>query len=168
MTPSSRTARIIGIRHWIKQSLSRRPCHNVVVHTSLAVTAATDTFNADYYLAIVTILPVLLIAVEVLTNFNKSIPIQIVQKWPLPVQFGVVFFYLFSPIIAAAGVIAGVLALMFRDTNAAYQWTTFACLVSVLGFLTISSTTYLLAFDTAQTAAERGGPKKPDPPDSSG
>ena len=166
MTPSLRTPGYVGIRPWIKQPSSRQPCHNVVVHTSLAVTAATDTFNADYYLAIVTILPILMVAVEVLTNFNKSIPVQIVEKWPLPFQFGLVFFYLFSPIIAAAGVIVGVLALMFRDTNAAYQWSTFGCLGGVLGFIALSSTTYLLVFDTAQTAAERKDQKTPDPPDS--
>jgi phosphatidylglycerophosphate synthase len=125
------------------------------VPTTLAAASAAHSFNADYYVAIVTVLPVLMIAVEVLTNFNKSVPVQTVKKWPLFFQFWLVFFYLFSPIIAAAGVVVGVLALMYRDTGAAYRWTAFSCLVSVLGFLAISSTVYLLAFDTAQTRREK-------------
>jgi formate-dependent nitrite reductase membrane component NrfD len=125
------------------------------VHTILAAAKAGETFNGDYYIAIVTILPILMVAVEVLTNFNRSIPIQIVKKWPLPFQIALTFFYLFSPIIAAVGVIIGVLALMHKDTSAIYRWITFACLVSVLGFLALSSTVYLLIFDTAQTARER-------------
>jgi hypothetical protein len=147
---------------------SRHPCHNGVVHAILAAAKATETFNGDYYLAIVTVLPILMVAVEVLTNFNKSIPVQLVKKWPLPFQFGLTFFYLFSPIIAAAGIIIGVLALIYRDTNAVFQWLTFSCLVGVLGFLALSSTVYLLVFDTAQTARERAETETKSPPDPDG
>ena len=138
------------------------------MHTIPAAAKAAETFNGDYYLAIVTILPILMVAVEVLTNFNRSIPVQLVQKWPLPFQFGLTFFYLFSPIIAAAGVIIGVLALIYRDTSAIYQWLTFSCLVGVLGFLALSSTVYLLVFDTAQTARERGEAETKNGPDPDG
>jgi hypothetical protein len=133
----------------------RQSCHNVAVHTVLANAELTETFNADYYLAVVTVLPILMVSVELFTNLNKTVSIERTERWPVLIRLLLVFFYLFSPVISAVGVIVGVLALLYRAESSVYQWTVFACMVSVLIFLALSMTAYLLAFDTAQTAQER-------------
>jgi hypothetical protein len=69
------------------------------------------------------------------------------RDWPSIFYLLVSFFYLYSPSIAAVGIVVGVWALMFQDTNAAYQWITFACFISVLAFLAIAAPVYLLASD---------------------
>jgi hypothetical protein len=96
-----------------------------------------------------------MVSVELFTNLNKTISVQRTERWPVLARLLLVFFYLFSPVISAAGVIVGVLALLYRTESPVYQWTVFACMVSVLIFLALSMTAYLLAFDTAQTAEER-------------
>lgn len=111
---------------------------------------ATETFNSDYYIAIVTILPILMVAIEVLTSFNKSIPADRSAEWPFVLYYTVYFLYLSSPLIAASGVIVGVVALMNRNTGGIYQWITFASLVSVLAFLAISSSIYLYNYNIAE------------------
>jgi hypothetical protein len=126
------------------------------MYTMLATTKTTETFNADYYIAIVTVLPILMLAIEVFTNFEKlTSGTRPPSPWMLPLWYVLAFFYFFSPIIAAVGVILGVLALIYRDTNAVFQWITFSCLAGVLGFLAIASTTYLIAVDYSQYKRER-------------
>jgi hypothetical protein len=117
------------------------------MHTMLAAVEVPDRFNADYYIAVVTILPILMLAVEALIHFADSFPPEAEDKWPRPLFYLISFFYLFTPVIAALGVVLGILALMFRDANGIYQWSTFSCLVGVLAFLAIASTVYLSAFD---------------------
>jgi hypothetical protein len=138
------------------------------MYVMLAANKATETFNADYYLAIVTILPILMVAVEVLTNFNKSIPIESSSKWPYPLILALALFYLLSPIIAAAGVIVGVLALMYRDSGAIDQWITFSCLIIVIAFLAISSSYYLFAFNNADVERQIKEGKAKNTSDSGG
>lgn len=129
-------------------------CHTIAMDIALSANKAVEAFNADYYLAIVTILPILMIALEVLTNFNKSVPVEITESWPSPLYYLIYSFYLFSPAIAACGVIVGVLALMYREPNAIEQWTAFACLISVLVFLATSSSIYLFAFNKTEVQLE--------------
>ena len=116
----------------------------------LAAAKMTESFNSDYYVAIVTILPILMIALEVLTKFDESIPNKVATtEWSLP-RFGLVsFYYNFSPIMAAVAVVMGILALILHDKSALYQWITFAIFVGVLAFLAYASTVYLRAFDAA-------------------
>jgi hypothetical protein len=127
-------------------------CHTLVMHTTLAITELPEKFNGDYYLAIVTILPILLLATDVLVNFAKSIPSDVQRNWPHPFYALVSFFYLFSPAIAAIGVAVGVIALMQQSTSAVYRWITFTCLIAVLVFLTIASIIYLGDSDPAKDA----------------
>jgi hypothetical protein len=125
------------------------------MYAMLATTKTTETFNAEYYIAIVTVLPILMLAIEVLTNFEKLISgTRPSSPRMLPLWLVLAFFYVFSPIIAAAGVILGALALIYRDTNAAFQWITFSCLAGVLGFLAIASTIYLIAVDYSRYKRE--------------
>ncbi len=122
------------------------------MHTMLAVAKTPEEFNVDYYLAIVTILPILMVATDVLANFAKSISSATQRNWKHSFYALVSLFYLGSPIIAAIGVATGVLALMYKDENAVYQWTTFICFISVLIFLAIASVVYLAASDPAKDA----------------
>lgn len=117
------------------------------MYTMLAAAKVRKEFNADYYIAIVTILPILVLAIQVLANFAKSIPLQVERNWSRPLFYLVSFFYNFTPILSALGTVLGILALMFRSTNAIYQWATFILLVGVLGFVAIASYVYLRAFD---------------------
>jgi hypothetical protein len=127
-------------------------CHTNVVYAALAGAKAPEAFNADYYVAIVTILPVLMVATYILANFAGSVSSKTQEGWPDALYILVSFFYLYSPVIAAIGTVTGVLALMYRDTNAAFQWITFACFISVLGFLATASVVYLAASDPAKDA----------------
>lgn len=138
------------------------------MYMMLATTKATETFNADYYIAIITILPIMMVAIEVLANFNKSIPTDKAAKLPLPVLLSLTIFYLLSPIIACVGIILGVLALIYKNNDAVYQWITFSCLVGVLGFLAISSTVYLAVSDLVEDRRERKEAKTNDTSDSRG
>jgi hypothetical protein len=119
----------------------------------LAVAKTTSkSFYADYYLAIVTILPILMLATNVLANFASHVSSETQRSWPSLFYLLVSFFYLYTPPIAAVGTGVGVWALMFQDTNAAYQWITFACFISVLAFLAIAAPVYLLASDPTKGA----------------
>jgi hypothetical protein len=119
---------------------------------TLAAAKAVDGFNADYYLAIVTILPILMVATGILADFAKSLSRATQARMKAPFYFLVSFLYLWSPAIAAFGVITGVLALMRRNGDGAYQWITFICLVIVLIFLAIASGVSLLASDPVKDA----------------
>jgi hypothetical protein len=130
-------------------------CHTIVMYTMLAATKTIETFNADYYIAIVTILPILMVAIEVLTKFNQSIPNSISQNWPTSLGLAIGGLYLFCPIIAASGVVVGVLALKYRDAGTVDQWITFSCLIIVIAFLAISSSIYLYLFDSADTERQK-------------
>lgn len=130
------------------------------MHAMLAAANTPDTFNADYYIAVVTVLPILVVAVEVLVNFNKSIPDEQADKLPYPLLTLIVFYLISIPIIAAGGIIAGVLALMYRSANAAYQWVTFSCLLSVLVFMAISATLYLWNSDSQGGDERREGERQ--------
>ena len=114
----------------------------------LASIKVQKDFYADYYLAVVTILPILMVATDVLVHFAGSFAPEVEDKWPRPVFYLISFYYLWSPLVAALGIILGILALMFQDANAFYQWTTFICLVTLLAFLAFASFVYLRAFDT--------------------
>jgi hypothetical protein len=138
------------------------------MHMMLAATKMTETFNADFYVTTVTVLPILMLAIEVLTNVEKLTPARRPSARFLPFAFLAALFYYFTPIIAAAGVILGALALIYRDTNAVLQWITFSCLAGVVGFLAISSTVYLIAFDNAQYKREREEEKARNTLNSSG
>ena len=122
------------------------------MYTALAAAKTSKKFYPDYYVAIVTILPVLMVATYILPDFAKYLSPKTQQEWPAPFYILVSFFYLYSPIIAAIGTIAGVLALMYQDTNAGYQWITFACFISVIVFLAIASAVYILASDPTKGA----------------
>lgn len=122
------------------------------MYNALGAVKAPETFDADYYLAIVTVLPILMVAIEVLANFAKSVSSKTQHDLPTPLYVLVSFFYLFCPVIAAIGIVTGVLALMYRETNAAYQWITFMCFMGVIVFLAIASVVYLLASDPAKGA----------------
>ncbi len=122
------------------------------MYAALVGSKAPEAFNADYYVAIVTILPVLMVATYILANFAASISSKTQQDMPDILYLLVSFFYLYSPVIAAIGTVAGVLALMYRDANPAYQWITFICFISVLAFLAIASVIYLAASDPAKGA----------------
>lgn len=125
------------------------------MYTVLAAAKMPESFNDDYYIAIVTILPILMLAIEVLTNFDESIPNKVaITEWPRPFFWLVSFYYTFSPIIAAIVVVMGILALILKDTSALYQWITFALFVTVLAFLAIVSSVYLRAFDAANAKRE--------------
>jgi hypothetical protein len=84
------------------------------MYNALGAVKAPETFDADYYLAIVTVLPILMVAIEVLANFAKSVSSKTQHDLPTPLYVLVSFFYLFCPVIAAIGIVAGVLALMYR------------------------------------------------------
>jgi hypothetical protein len=117
------------------------------MHTTLATAKGVQEFNSEYYLAIVTILPILMVGTDILANFAKSITRETQSSWK-PLFYALVsFFYLGSPVIAAAGVATGVLALMYQDGNAEYKWISFICFISVLVFLAIASVVYLAASD---------------------
>jgi len=127
-------------------------CHTNAVYTALVATKASEKFYPDYYVAIVTILPVLMVATYILANFAQYLSPKTQQQWPTAFYILVSFFYLYSPIIAAIGTITGVLALMYQDTNAWYQWITFTCFISVIVFLAIASLVYVLASDPTKGA----------------
>jgi hypothetical protein len=120
------------------------------MHVTLAAAEAAEGFNGDYYLAIVTILPILMITTGLLANFAQSIPRETQVRWRPSFYALVSFLYLYSPVIAAIGVVAGVLALMYRDGNAVFQWITFVCFMVVLIFLAVASVVYLAASDPAK------------------
>jgi len=127
-------------------------CHTNVVYTALAAAKTPETFYPDYYVAIVTILPVLMVATYILRDFAEHLSSETQQRWPALFYLLVSILYLYSPIIAATGTVAGVLALMFQDTNGWYQWITFACFICVIVFLAIASAVYILASDPTKGA----------------
>lgn len=124
------------------------------MYTMLASAKAPEEFNADYYIAIVTILPILVVAIEVLANFAKSIPLEVERNLSHPIFWLVSFYYNFTPLLSALGIVMGLVALILRYTNAIYQWATFILLVNVLFFVAIASYVYLRAVDGER---QRGG-----------
>jgi O-antigen/teichoic acid export membrane protein len=117
------------------------------MYTMLTAAKVPEEFNADYYIGIVTILPILMLAVGVLANFAQSIPLEVERRWKRPRFYLISFFYNFTPILSAVGIIMGILALMFRYTSTIYEWFTFILLGSVIVFLAFASYVYLRAFD---------------------
>jgi hypothetical protein len=142
-------------------SLSRIFCHAVVLHTMLAAVKVPNEFNADYYIAIITILPVLMIATNLLANFANSFPPVAEDKMATSVFFWMVsLMYLFTPISSASGIIAGVLALIFREKNGILQWFVFGFFVAVLSFMAIAASVYLHAWDRERQKTRERRPNK--------
>src|ERR1700683_730004 len=117
------------------------------MYIMLAVAKVPEEFNADYYIAIVTVFPVLMVTVGVLANFARSIPLEVERGWSRPFFYLVSFFYNYTPILSALGTVLGILALMFRYTSAIYQWVTLILLAGVLVFVAVASNVYLRALD---------------------
>jgi hypothetical protein len=117
------------------------------MYIMLAAAKVPEKFNSDYYIAIITVLSVLVIAINVLASFVESIPRGEEKRWSPPLFFIVSFFYNYTPLLSALGIIMGIVALMFRDTNAIYQWVAFGLLVCVLVFVAIASYVYLRVVD---------------------
>ena len=114
------------------------------MYTTLAAAAQVpDKFNMDYYVAIVAIFPVLMLTTAVLANFAESFSPAAEAQLLKPIDWIVSFFYNFTPFLAALGTIIGILALMYKWTNAWSQWITFGLLVSVISFVAIASYVYL-------------------------
>jgi hypothetical protein len=134
------------------------------MYTMLAAAKVPEKFNMDYYIAIVTIFPVLMLTTTVLASFAKSIPPGEEGRWSPPFFWIVSFFYNFTPILSAIGTVIGILALMFQWANAGCRWATFGLLVAVIFFVAIASYVYLRAVDvgrqrggTGQSGAAQGG-----------
>jgi hypothetical protein len=118
------------------------------MYTLLAAAAKVpEKVNMDYYIAIVTIFPVLMLTSAVLADFAKSFSPEAESKLPFLLDWIVSFFYNFTPFLAALGTIIGILALMFRWTNAWSQWFTFGLLVGVISFVATASYVYLRAVE---------------------
>jgi hypothetical protein len=123
------------------------------MYTMLAVAKVPEKFNVDYYIAIVTVFPVLMVTVGVLADFARSIPLKKERGWSRPFFYLVSFFYNYTPILSALGTVLGILALMFRYTSAMYQWITLILLAGVIGFVAVASNAYLRALDGKRQAA---------------
>ena len=128
----------------------------VAMHTALAATEAAEQFNADYYIAVVTVFPIIMIASNVLASFASSFPPELEDTWPDPLYFLITFMYLFTPAISATGIVAGVVALILREENPVLQWCVFGALVAVLAFMAITSSVYLLAYDKERQSKRKG------------
>ena len=103
------------------------------MYMTLASTKIAEAFNADYYVAVVTVLPILMLATEVLTNFEKLFQGTETSRLLMPFWFALFLLYCSAPIIAGIGISLGVLALIYRDASSVFQWITFSCLASVAG-----------------------------------
>ena len=128
-----------------------------------AAAQVPDRFKMDYYVAIVAIFPVLMLTTAVLADFAKSFSPEQESKLPKPVDVVVSFFYNFTPFLAAIGTVLGILALMFKWTNAWSQWFTFGLLVGVISFVAIASFVYLRAVEGKRT--RHGQPTDEQPTD---
>ena len=124
------------------------------MYTMLAGAKLPEEFNPDYYIAIVTVLSVLVVAIGVLASFAESIPLEVERKWSPPFFILVSFFYNFTPLLSALGIILGILALIFRFTSVIYQWIVFAPFVCVLVFVAIACYVYLRAVDGKRRRGE--------------
>jgi hypothetical protein len=125
-------------------------CHTVVMYVMLAAAKVPEPYYADYYVAVVTILPAFMVAITVLVAFAKRVPTKLQESWWTPFYVIVSFLYLSFPVFAAIGVGAGLLALKYQATNPIYQWITFICFIDVLVCLAIVSVIYLAVSDPAK------------------
>jgi hypothetical protein len=131
------------------------------MYTMLAAAKLPEEFNADYYIATVTVLSVLVVAIGVLASFAESIPLEVERKWSPPFFVLVSFFYNFTPLLSALGIILGILALVFRFTSSIYQWVVFVPFVCVLVFVAIACHVYLRAVDGKRQRGEVPQGSKP-------
>jgi hypothetical protein len=125
-------------------------CHPFAMYTVLAAAQVPEGFNADYYVAIVTILSVGLTAISVFSSFAGSFPLEAEDRWSRPFYSLVSAIYLYTPFISATGIVASIVALILREENAVLQWTVFALCLAILVFISSSATVYLLAVDKAR------------------
>src|SRR5579862_9867066 len=130
------------------------------MHPVLAVAEANDPFNADFYIAIVTILPILMLATQVVADFAKSFPPEIEDKWSDFSYWLISIMYLFSPIFSAVAIILGVIALLSREESGWLQVVVLILFVPVVSFMGIIASIYLGNFDKIRQG-ERTRPGRP-------
>jgi hypothetical protein len=117
------------------------------MHPVLAAAEANDPFNADFYIAIITVLPVLMLATPVLAAFARSFPPEMEDKWSDPFYWLVSFFYSFTPILSAVAIILDVFALLFREEGGWLQVVVLILFVPAVIFMGIIASIFLSNYD---------------------
>jgi hypothetical protein len=112
------------------------------MHAVLATVNIPEEFNADYYIAIVTILSIGFLAVNVLAGFARGVPVEVEAGWPRAFDRLVSGLYLYTPFISAAGIVASIIALILREENAILQWIVFALCLAILVFMASAAAVY--------------------------
>lgn len=96
----------------------------------VAAAQGTKVFNADYYLAIATVTPILLVAVGLMPRFIRDFLVQVsinldkLNKRPIGQKraSGVMIGAVFVPVASGICITMATLALGLRLQNAPYEW----------------------------------------------